>query len=70
MASAKVSRLQPLATVIGSRNRPNTERVPKPTIAIRQPAIITISGVRQPGAGADKEVAVIDLFPKDEITGC
>ena len=62
MASAKVSRSQPLATVIGSRKRPKTERTPKPTMAIRQPAKITRSGVRQPGAAGREVWPVIGSF--------
>ena len=47
MARPKVSRAQSLATVMGSRNSPNDERIPNPVMDIRQPAMITISGVRQ-----------------------
>ena len=50
MASAKVSRSQPLAKVMGSRNSPKTDRMPKPTIAIRQPIRMTMTGVCQKGA--------------------
>src|SRR3546814_14976381 len=46
MARPNVLRSQPWVTVIGSRNRPKLERMPKPTMAIRQPARITTNGVR------------------------
>src|SRR3546814_16479392 len=46
MARPNVLRSQPWVTVIGSRNRPKLERMPKPAMAIRQPARITTSGVR------------------------
>ncbi len=62
MASAKVSRSQPLVTVIGSRNRPKTERTPKPTVAIRQPAARTTSGVRQAGAEEGAVVEVMTVY--------
>ncbi len=39
--SAKISRLQPRASVIGARNRPMIERGPKDSSEIRQPATIT-----------------------------
>src|SRR3546814_19164919 len=45
VARTKRLRSQPWVTVIGSRNRPKLERMPKPTMAIRQPARITTSGV-------------------------
>ena len=47
IASANVWRSQPFADVIGSRNKPREERVPKPISAMRQPAVTTITGVRQ-----------------------
>ena len=40
--SAKISRLQPCASVIGARKRPMIERGPKESSEIRQPATITI----------------------------
>ena len=62
MARAKVSRDHPLATVIGSRKRPKVERMPKPTRAIRHPATITTTGVRQPGAGLTVDVDMARAF--------
>ena len=59
IASAKVSRSQPRATVIGSRNRPKTERTPNPTMAIRQPARMIAAGVRQTGTVLDREAVDI-----------
>ena len=47
MAMLNSSRDQPCASVIGGRNRPNTERVPNPMTAISAPAAITINGVCQ-----------------------
>ena len=38
---------QSRAVVTGSRNTPNDERMPNPISAIRQPAMMTTSGVRQ-----------------------
>ena len=40
--SAKISRLQPCASVIGARKRPMIERGPKESSEIKQPATTTI----------------------------
>ena len=47
IARAKVSLGQSLATVMGSRNSPKTERTPKPMLEMAQPAMMTISTFRQ-----------------------
>lgn len=62
MASPNVLRSQPWVTVIGSRNSPKAERMPKPIMAIRQPARMTTIGVRQPGpAEVDGSEAAFDM---------
>ena len=73
-ARAKVSRLQSWATVIGARNSPKIERTPKPTVAIRQPATMTITGVRQ-RCGRVLETVIHSLVcrkaPSEQISaGC
>ena len=61
-ANAKVSRPQPRVPVIGSSSSPYAERAPKPSSAMRQPAAITISGVRQLARG------LVELTPELSIS--
>ena len=49
IASEKVSRDQPLATVIGSRYRPKLARIPNPIREIRHAAAITATTAKRPG---------------------
>ena len=49
IASEKVSRDQPLATVIGSRYRPKLARIPNPISEIKHADAITVVNVMRPG---------------------
>src|SRR6185312_9804600 len=66
-ASEKTSRPQPSSCVIGWRKKPNTERGPKPRIAIRQPQPTISTGVRQPSVDGAVEVVVIMPLPVRRI---
>src|SRR5882672_12698607 len=62
-ASENTSRPQPSSWVIGWRKKPNTERGPKPRIAIRQPQTTITAGARQPIDDGGAEVVVIVPLP-------
>src|SRR5258707_10603103 len=63
MASAieNMSRPQWCSCDIGVRKKPNEDRGPKATIAIKQPQITTTMGVRQPMAAGLSVVACMDI---------
>lgn len=60
IASAKTSRLQPLALVMGVRKKPMVERGPKVRIAIRQPQTMTTAAGTAGAAARPGEAVVID----------
>ena len=63
-ASANTSRPQPFAFDIGVRKNPNDERGPKLSIAISEPQMRMMAGVRQPV----RDFAVMKNFPGNLVS--